>query len=137
MLKENGSIDYIANAQLVMDRRASPELGGDVNVPPLFDMREVKSGDRIYGFTDGVTDYLPLSVLKPILRSSDKVDAASWATQFQQIEQAIKDVEVTDPNPESADLSEGVVSRYKDYKPYIPARGDNADDIGSFCFTIP
>lgn len=117
------------------------ELGGDLTSfgSPYFDWREVKAGDRIYGFTDGVTDFLPMDILQSILNRKNNLNSANWGATFRQIERAIKEVEVTDPDPKSVRLSDDVRSPYHEQgcKPYVSARASHSDDISGFYMEVP
>jgi hypothetical protein len=100
------------------DQLEFPSINGNSSIQ--FDWREVRSGDKIYGVTDGVTDFLPREILHSILLDKD----TNEVNFLERIENAIVTSNIKE------DRSKGI-------KEYDPKNKNRSDDISAFVMVVP
>lgn len=85
-----------------------------------FNMREVQSGDRIVGMTDGITDFIPEAKLDTLLKHDKTIQGNLLA----KLEQAIKDLAADD-------------QEYPGITKLDPTVKSKSDDISAFMMVVP
>jgi hypothetical protein len=86
--------------------------------PIFIDVRPVQPGDKIFGLTDGILDFLPAKILNSILQ---KYSPSNGINLLDQLKQAIE-------NPQSKDNSP---------KKFDPKNKNGSDDISAFLLVVP
>lgn len=116
-ITKNSKVHRITPAD-AKDVTNQAELSSLDNSRIYFDMREVESGDKIIGLTDGITDYLPEQKLYPLL-----LDKNNESDLLEKLETAI--------------VNSAADNQYPNIKPFDSKDKHKSDDISVFMMIVP
>lgn len=117
-MNKEGEIEYLTPSPYTDKRKECFQSGLAIPSSIHFGIKEVQAGDKIYGFTDGVADFLPEDILSKIL-----VDGKTTAQNtLERLEIGMRELDQT---------------MYPNIKKLNPEDPHQSDDLGFFMMLVP